>query len=162
MLMKLAGQFSGFRVGLAFIFWGPFGIFLFLGLFLFLCYFLWHWHYCQISFKFENLTKSPNLNIYDTLSLVKFYSSSNLTFKTTVYFWCDSHSTSISYCKVWGVRVGTQVSKREFHTRIEFYLGKKKLTFKRKSFGIKFINDNDPTSLGNVIWIYSTLLIYFL
>ena len=100
MLMKLTGRFSGFQVGLAWLFFGPLGIFLFLGLLLFLCYFLWHWHYCQISFKFENLTKSPNLNIYDTLSLVKFYLSSNLTFKTNAHPWCDSHSTSISSCEV--------------------------------------------------------------
>ena len=40
MLMKLTGRFSGFQVGLAWLFFGPLGIFLFLGLLLFLCYFL--------------------------------------------------------------------------------------------------------------------------
>ena len=28
------------------------------------------------------------------------------------------HSTSISACGVWGIRVGIQVSRREFHTHI--------------------------------------------
>ena len=34
------------------------------------------------------------------------------------------------------------------------FLSSSNLTFKEKSFGIKFIND--PTHLENVIWIYST------
>ena len=36
------------------------------------------------------------------------------------------------------------------------FLSSSNLTFKEKSFGIKFINDNDPTHLENAIWIYST------
>ena len=37
---------------------------------------------------------------------------------TTVHSWCDGHSTSISAYGVWEVRIGVQVSKREFHTHI--------------------------------------------
>ena len=40
------------------------------------------------------------------------------------------------------------------------FVSSSNLTFKEKSFGIKFINDNDPTHLENVIWIYSTLDIF--
>ena len=37
---------------------------------------------------------------------------------TIVHPWCGGHSTSINACGVWGVRVGVQVSRREFHTYI--------------------------------------------
>ena len=37
---------------------------------------------------------------------------------TTAHPWCDGHSTSISVCGVWEVRVGVQVYRREFHTHI--------------------------------------------
>ena len=52
----------------------------------------------------------------------------------TTYSWCDSHSTSISACRIWGINVGVQVSRKEFHTyihvdyvRVEFlfYIKKK-------------------------------------
>ena len=37
---------------------------------------------------------------------------------TTAHPWCSGHSTSINACGVWGVRVGVQVFRREFHTHI--------------------------------------------
>ena len=36
----------------------------------------------------------------------------------TTHSWRNSYSTSISVCGVWGVRVGVQVSKKEFHIHI--------------------------------------------
>ena len=43
----------------------------------------------------------------------------NLTkLNTTAHTWCDGHTTSISTCRVWGVRAGVQVSRRKFHTHI--------------------------------------------
>ena len=52
---------------------------------------------------------------------------------TSLVPWCDGHSTIISTCRVWGVRVEIQASKKEFHThihlnyiRVKFYLVKKK------------------------------------
>ena len=53
----------------------------------------------------------------------------------TAYSWCDSHSISISACRIWGIKAGVQVPRREFHTyihvdyaRVEFlfYIKKKK------------------------------------
>ena len=35
-----------------------------------------------------------------------------------VHPWCGSYFTSISACRVWGVRTGVQVSKRGTHTHI--------------------------------------------
>ena len=52
----------------------------------------------------------------------------------TAYSWCDSHFTSISVCRIWGIRAGVQVSRKEFHTYIHvdyvrvkflFYIKKK-------------------------------------
>ena len=37
---------------------------------------------------------------------------------TIVHPWCDGHSRSISACRVWEVRAGVQVSRRELHTYI--------------------------------------------
>ena len=52
---------------------------------------------------------------------------------TTVYSWCDDHSTSISVSKVWEAKIGVRVSKRELHTyiyldlvRVDSILNKKK------------------------------------
>ena len=52
---------------------------------------------------------------------------------TTVYAWCDDHSTSISVSKVWEAKIGVRVSKRELHTyiyldliRVDSILNKKK------------------------------------
>ena len=48
---------------------------------------------------------------------------------TTAHPWWYGHSTSMSACGVWGIRVGVQVSRSELHTHIhlnyiivEFYL----------------------------------------
>ena len=58
---------------------------------------------------------------------------------TTAYLWCDGHSISISIYRVCRVRVGVQVSRREFCThiyltyaRVEFlsYILKKKKLIK--------------------------------
>ena len=52
----------------------------------------------------------------------------------SAHSWCDSRSTSISVCRIWGIRAGVQVSRREFYTyihvdyaRVEFlfYIKKK-------------------------------------
>ena len=37
---------------------------------------------------------------------------------TTTHCWCDSHFTNINAYEVWGVRVGIQVFRKEFHTYI--------------------------------------------
>ena len=37
---------------------------------------------------------------------------------TTAHLWCNGHSTSINACRVWGVKAGVQVFRREFHTYI--------------------------------------------
>ena len=37
---------------------------------------------------------------------------------TIVHPWCDGHSTSINACRVWGIRVGDQVSRRKLHTHV--------------------------------------------
>ena len=42
----------------------------------------------------------------------------NTSIYTTAHPWCNGHSTSISVCKVWGVNVVAQVSKKEFYTHI--------------------------------------------
>ena len=34
---------------------------------------------------------------------------------TTAHFWCDGHFTNINACEVWGVRIGIQVSRKEFY-----------------------------------------------
>ena len=45
--------------------------------------------------------------------------SKNWRFKiTTVYPWCNGHSTNISVCGVWGPRARIQVSRRELYTHI--------------------------------------------
>ena len=33
----------------------------------------------------------------------------------TIHFWYDRHFTNISACGVWGVKVKTQVSRRELY-----------------------------------------------
>ena len=37
---------------------------------------------------------------------------------TTAYPWCGGHSTSISACRIWGARVGIQVSRKELYTHV--------------------------------------------
>ena len=48
----------------------------------------------------------------------KKYYFKNRLLKTTAHPWCGGHFTSINACKVWGVRVEVQVSRREFHIHI--------------------------------------------
>ena len=36
----------------------------------------------------------------------------------TAHLWCDSHSTSISTCGVWGARAGIQIFRRKLYTHI--------------------------------------------
>ena len=44
--------------------------------------------------------------------------SSNLWDVSSAHPWCDDHSTNISAYKVWEVRIGIQVSKKEFYIYI--------------------------------------------
>ena len=46
-----------------------------------------------------------------------------ITTLTTVYPWCDGHSTNISASEVWGEMVEIQVSKREFSYTYTLKLG---------------------------------------
>ena len=56
---------------------------------------------------------------------------------TTAHFWCDGHFTSINACEVWEVRVGVQVSRREFHKYTLRLNQSRILSKKKKAFMIK-------------------------
>ena len=34
----------------------------------------------------------------------------------TAHFWCNDHTTIISVCEVWSVKIGVQVSRKKFYT----------------------------------------------
>ena len=60
--------------------------------------------YICSSYKKNIKKKTPQqIKILCTKNLHKTYMG------TTAYPWCDGHSTSISACRVWGVRARVQV-----------------------------------------------------
>ena len=52
------------------------------------------------------------------MSKLSYYDLLTIALSIIAHPWRDSHSTNISVCGVWGIRVNVQISKRKFYTHI--------------------------------------------
>ena len=71
----------------------------------------------------------------------------------TAHFWYDGHSTSISTCGVWGVRVKFQVSKRKFH--IHIYLDYENFFSVVSSWSLTFFEKKKNIYIYIYIFLYT-------